>query len=90
MLAVVSRTFAAVSALEKYEQNGNVDRRNALYAEAAALGKTISGRFLVICLEEIRYKSKAKPPLNLHASFIVEQHLFDRIELLIWWQALPW
>ncbi|KAF3432812.1 hypothetical protein FNV43_RR23914 [Rhamnella rubrinervis] len=54
MLAVVTRTFAAVGALEKYEQNGEVDRRNALYAEAAARGKTINGRFLVICLDEIR------------------------------------
>lgn len=55
MLAVISRSFAAVSALEKYKQNGEVDRRNALYAEAAARGKSVNGRFLVICLEELRY-----------------------------------
>lgn len=71
MLAVVTRTFAAVGALEKYEQNGEVDRGNALYAEAAARGKTINGRFLVICLEEIRYKCQAKPSLTCKQALLL-------------------
>ncbi|XP_059434267.1 structural maintenance of chromosomes flexible hinge domain-containing protein GMI1 [Corylus avellana] len=54
MLAVVCRSFAAASALEKYEQNGEVHCRHALHAEASALGKSIKGRFLVVCLEDIR------------------------------------
>ncbi|XP_060675499.1 structural maintenance of chromosomes flexible hinge domain-containing protein GMI1 isoform X2 [Ziziphus jujuba] len=54
MLAVISSSFAAAVALEKYEQNGEVDRGNALYAEAAARGKSLNGRFLVICLEDMR------------------------------------
>ncbi|KAK9292711.1 hypothetical protein L1049_020690 [Liquidambar formosana] len=54
MLAVVCRSYAAADALEKYEQNGNVDRGHALYSLATALGKSINGRFLVMCLEDIR------------------------------------
>ncbi|PON72057.1 hypothetical protein PanWU01x14_068990 [Parasponia andersonii] len=53
MLAVVSRSFEAAAALEKYEQNGEVDRGRALHAEAATTGKSLSGRFLVICLEDV-------------------------------------
>ncbi|CAB4302019.1 unnamed protein product [Prunus armeniaca] len=54
MLAVVCRSFAAAVALEKYEHNGEVDSRHALYAAAAKLGRSINGRFLVISLEDIR------------------------------------
>lgn len=54
MLAVVCKSFAAASALEKYEQNGEVDCGHALHAKASALGKSINGRFLVMCLENIR------------------------------------
>lgn len=54
MLAIICRTFDTANALERYSQNGEVDSTSALYAEAAALGKVISRRFLVICLEEIR------------------------------------
>lgn len=54
MLAVVCRSFAAASAFETYEQNGEVHCRHALHAEASALGKSIDGRFLVVCLEAIR------------------------------------
>ena len=54
MLAVVSKSFEAASALEKYQQNGEVDCSNALHAEAIRLGKSINSRFLVICLEDIR------------------------------------
>ena len=54
MLAVVTRSFEAVSSLEKYRRNGEVDCDDALHAEAIKLGKSITGRFLVICLEDIR------------------------------------
>ncbi|KAK2635775.1 hypothetical protein Ddye_030567 [Dipteronia dyeriana] len=53
MLAVVCRSFEAVCALEMYEKNGEVDFTCALHALAAALGKSIVGRFNVICLEDI-------------------------------------
>ncbi|KAH9724081.1 Structural maintenance of chromosomes flexible hinge domain-containing protein GMI1 [Citrus sinensis] len=54
MLALVCRSFEAAFALEKYEQDGTIDRKCALHATAAALGKSIDGRYLVICLEGIR------------------------------------
>ncbi|XP_028806664.1 structural maintenance of chromosomes flexible hinge domain-containing protein GMI1 [Neltuma alba] len=54
MLAVVCRTFNAASALERYTQSGEVDHTLALHAEAAALGKVICTRFLVLGLEDIR------------------------------------
>ncbi|GAV66191.1 LOW QUALITY PROTEIN: hypothetical protein CFOL_v3_09701, partial [Cephalotus follicularis] len=53
MLASVCRSFASLDALEKYGQNGKVNCKLALHAEAAALGKSIDGRFHVF-LEEIR------------------------------------
>ncbi|KAK7850486.1 structural maintenance of chromosomes flexible hinge domain-containing protein gmi1 [Quercus suber] len=54
MLAVVCRSFVTASALENYEQNGGVDCGQALHAAAAARGNSIDGRFLVICLEDLR------------------------------------
>ncbi|XP_017973164.1 PREDICTED: uncharacterized protein LOC18605777 isoform X4 [Theobroma cacao] len=54
MLAVVCKSYTAARALEKYEHNGKVDWKLGLHAEATALGKSISGRFLVVCLEDIR------------------------------------
>ncbi|KAJ4726669.1 Protein defective in meristem silencing 3 [Melia azedarach] len=54
MLALVCRSFEAAQALEKYEQNGKVDFTRAVHATAAALGQSIVGRFLVVCLEDIR------------------------------------
>ncbi|XP_042487826.1 structural maintenance of chromosomes flexible hinge domain-containing protein GMI1 isoform X2 [Macadamia integrifolia] len=54
MLAVVCKSHAVASALEKYENDGKVDRRHALHAAARELGISINRRFLVICLEDIR------------------------------------
>ncbi|XVE58363.1 hypothetical protein DITRI_Ditri04bG0163800 [Diplodiscus trichospermus] len=54
MLAVVCRSYEAACALEQYDHNGEVDPKLGLYAEATALGKSISGRFVVVCLEDIR------------------------------------
>lgn len=54
MLAIVCSSYEAASTLEKYKENGEVDCNLAFHSVAAALGKHISGRFLVICLEDIR------------------------------------
>lgn len=56
MLAVVCRSYEAASKLEKYEWDGKVDSEHALYAVAKTFGKPINDRFLVICLENIRYQ----------------------------------
>ncbi|GLT63657.1 hypothetical protein SLA2020_362030 [Shorea laevis] len=54
MLAVVCKSLAATDNLEKHAQNGEVDLEYGLHARAAALGKSINGRFLVLCLEGVR------------------------------------
>ncbi|XP_044505503.1 structural maintenance of chromosomes flexible hinge domain-containing protein GMI1 isoform X4 [Mangifera indica] len=54
MLALVCRSFRAACALEEYERNGEIDFSLGLHGKAAAHGKSIVGRFLVICLEDIR------------------------------------
>ncbi|XP_062120131.1 structural maintenance of chromosomes flexible hinge domain-containing protein GMI1-like isoform X2 [Humulus lupulus] len=53
MLAVVTRSFESAAHLEMYTHTGEVDRSNALHAEAAILGKSINGRFTVMCLDNI-------------------------------------
>ncbi|KAL2318142.1 hypothetical protein Fmac_032018 [Flemingia macrophylla] len=54
MLAVIFRSFGAACSLERYNQSGEIDYERALHAQASALGKAISKRFHVICLEDIR------------------------------------
>lgn len=53
MLAVVRRSCEAACCLGKYEPNGEVDYGFSLHAKAAELGASISGQFLVICLDSI-------------------------------------
>ncbi|OWM75545.1 hypothetical protein CDL15_Pgr021709 [Punica granatum] len=53
MLAVVCRSYDAAFSLKKYELNGEVDARFALYAKAAELGVSMNGQFLVVCLDDI-------------------------------------
>ncbi|XP_049394514.1 protein DEFECTIVE IN MERISTEM SILENCING 3-like [Solanum stenotomum] len=54
MLAVVCKSRAAARALENYQMDGNVNCASALDILAARLGISIKGRYLVICLEDIR------------------------------------
>ncbi|XP_039016279.1 structural maintenance of chromosomes flexible hinge domain-containing protein GMI1-like [Hibiscus syriacus] len=54
MLAVVCKSYYSAGALEQYGHNGEIDSRFGLHAEATALSKSLSGRFLVVCLEDIR------------------------------------
>ncbi|XP_039056960.1 structural maintenance of chromosomes flexible hinge domain-containing protein GMI1-like isoform X2 [Hibiscus syriacus] len=53
MLAVVCKSYHSAGALEQYGHNGKVDSRFGLHAEATALGKSLSDRFFVVCLEDI-------------------------------------
>ncbi|XP_039172885.1 structural maintenance of chromosomes flexible hinge domain-containing protein GMI1-like [Eucalyptus grandis] len=53
MLGIVCTNSEMAFSLETYDKNGEVDLQNAVYAKAAELGKSISGEFRVICLEEI-------------------------------------
>lgn len=54
LFAVVCRSSEAARELEYYNQDGEVNYNLGLRAEAAALGKSINDRFLVICLEDVR------------------------------------
>ncbi|XP_062091386.1 protein DEFECTIVE IN MERISTEM SILENCING 3-like isoform X2 [Humulus lupulus] len=56
MLAIVCRTYEGVKALEKYDEEGNIksDSKTCLHGAESSVGKKINGRFLVICLEDLR------------------------------------
>ncbi|CAN1250771.1 Structural maintenance of chromosomes flexible hinge domain-containing protein GMI1 [Linum perenne] len=65
MLAVVCRSFReAVTALEKYKENGDIDYESGIYAQATALGRSINGRFNIICIEDLwpQVNLKLDPP----------------------------
>ncbi|KAM6583857.1 hypothetical protein CsatB_010859 [Cannabis sativa] len=54
MLAIVCRTYEGVKALEKYDEEGNINNSTTgLHVAASAVGMKIIGRFLVICLEDL-------------------------------------
>lgn len=54
MLALVYKDYKSVKPLEKYDNQGNVDRSGAIHGLASSIGRTIEGRFDVICLENLR------------------------------------
>ncbi|CAN4085711.1 unnamed protein product [Withania somnifera] len=54
MLAVVCKSRAVARALENYQLDGNMNCASALDILAAKLRISIKGRYLVICLEDIR------------------------------------
>lgn len=55
MLAVVCKTYDGVKSLETYEKEGSVNRTSGLHGLGASIGRPLDGRFLVICLETLRY-----------------------------------
>ncbi|XP_017608206.1 protein DEFECTIVE IN MERISTEM SILENCING 3 isoform X2 [Gossypium arboreum] len=54
MLAVVCNTFEGVKALEAFNQDGCIDKTSGLHGLAASIGRSLGGRFIVICLENLR------------------------------------
>ncbi|KAH0864574.1 hypothetical protein HID58_081785 [Brassica napus] len=54
MLALVCKDYKSVKPLEKYDNQGNVDRSGAIHGLASSIGRTIEGHFDVICLENLR------------------------------------
>ncbi|KAF2315205.1 hypothetical protein GH714_038430 [Hevea brasiliensis] len=54
MLALVCRSFEGVKALEKYDGEGKINSSAGLHGLAYSIGRKINGRFLVICLEDLR------------------------------------
>ncbi|KAL5572127.1 hypothetical protein UlMin_021724 [Ulmus minor] len=54
MLAIVCKTYEGVKALEEYNEEGLVNGSSCLHGVGSSVGKKISGRFVVICLEGLR------------------------------------
>ncbi|KAL7583171.1 hypothetical protein Lser_V15G43643 [Lactuca serriola] len=51
MLAIVCKSYQAVRCLETYDQEGSIKKTTGLYRLGACHGKSIDGRFNVICLQ---------------------------------------
>ncbi|KAK9196376.1 hypothetical protein WN943_004504 [Citrus x changshan-huyou] len=56
MLAIVCKTFECVKALETYDKEGHIIKSSGLHGLGASIGRAIDGRFLVICLENLRHE----------------------------------
>ena len=57
MLAIVCKTYEGIKALETYNQDGCIDKTSGLHGIGASIGRSLDGRYLVICLESLRYQS---------------------------------
>ncbi|KAD2805557.1 hypothetical protein E3N88_38934 [Mikania micrantha] len=54
MLAVVCKYYKDIRLLESYKKNGKLNPRHALHMLARELGQSINGRYLVLCIDDIR------------------------------------
>lgn len=54
MLAIVCNTYEGIKALEKYDSDGFINCNSGLHGISSSIGKRINGRFVVICLEDLR------------------------------------
>lgn len=54
MSALVCMTYDGVKALETYDTEGSIIKSSGLYGVGASVGRTIDGRYNVICLEKLR------------------------------------
>lgn len=55
MLALVCKSYDSVTALESYDNQGNIDSNAGLHGLGSSIGRSIEGHFDVICLENLRY-----------------------------------
>ncbi|XP_052184258.1 protein DEFECTIVE IN MERISTEM SILENCING 3-like [Diospyros lotus] len=54
MLAVVCKTYDSVKALETYETDGSIAKGSGLHGLGTSIGRSLDGRFVIICLENLR------------------------------------
>ncbi|KAJ4955468.1 hypothetical protein NE237_012251 [Protea cynaroides] len=54
MLAIVCKTYEGVKALELYDREGRINNSTGLHGLGSSIGRPMDGRFLVICLEDLR------------------------------------
>lgn len=55
MIAIVCRNSDGVQALKTFGIEGAIDRNHVQQGHGSSAGRTIDGRFQVICLADIRY-----------------------------------
>ncbi|KAF2323838.1 hypothetical protein GH714_000439 [Hevea brasiliensis] len=86
MLAIVCKTYEGVTALETYDKEGHINNDSGLHGLGASIGRALSGRFLVICLENLRHESLNMSFCNLefHGYGLRETlfyNLFSRLQV---------
>ncbi|XP_048140849.1 protein DEFECTIVE IN MERISTEM SILENCING 3 isoform X1 [Rhodamnia argentea] len=54
MLTIVCKTREGIKALETYNRDGSIDKCAGLHGLSSSIGRILNGRFLLICLEELR------------------------------------
>ncbi|XP_024029766.1 protein DEFECTIVE IN MERISTEM SILENCING 3 [Morus notabilis] len=54
MLAIVCKTYEGVKALEIYDKEGCINKGSGLHGLGASIGRALEGRFIVVCLENLR------------------------------------
>ncbi|KAE9591643.1 hypothetical protein Lalb_Chr20g0120921 [Lupinus albus] len=54
MRAIVCYTNEGVNALEKYDPDGKINSNAGLHGLGSSIGRIVNGRFVVICLEDLR------------------------------------
>lgn len=54
MLAIVCKTSDEVKLHEKYDAEGKISGDGGFHGLGSSIGRKITGRFVVICLEELR------------------------------------
>ncbi|KAF8413342.1 hypothetical protein HHK36_001321 [Tetracentron sinense] len=58
MLAIVCKTYEGVKALELHEREGKINMSSGLHGLGPSIGRPMDGRFIVICLEDLRQESQ--------------------------------
>ncbi|KAJ9553012.1 hypothetical protein OSB04_017057 [Centaurea solstitialis] len=62
MLAVVCKAYKDARVLEMYKKNGRLDPEHALHMFATEIGKSVIGRYHVLCIEDISACTVEKDP----------------------------
>jgi len=56
MLAVVCKKHDGLKALQTYDKKGLVNKSSGLHGVGASIGRPLDDRYLVICLENLRFE----------------------------------
>lgn len=54
MLAIVCKTYDGIKALETYDKEGYINKTSGFHGLGSSIGRSLDGRFLVICVENLR------------------------------------